>query len=106
MDVLFVYITIGSRDEALSLGRTLVEEGLAACANVLGAITSVYRWQGKVEEADEAALIVKTTEACYAALAARVLALHPYDLPCLAKLPVAGGHAPYLDWIRAESRPR
>lgn len=105
MDVLFVYITIGGRDEALALGRTVVEEGLAACVNVLGAITSVYRWQGKVEEGDEAVLIVKTTEACYEALAARVLALHPYDLPCLVKLPVAGGNAPYLDWIRAESRP-
>ena len=64
------------------------------------------RWQGKIEQGDEAVLIVKTTEARYEALAARVLTLHPYDLPCLAKLPVAGGHAPYLDWIRAESRPR
>jgi periplasmic divalent cation tolerance protein len=103
MDVLFVYITISSRDEALSLGRTLVEEGLAACVNVLGAITSVYRWQGAIEQGDEAVLIVKTTDPRYDALAARVLALHPYDLPCLAKLPVAGGHAPYLDWIRTES---
>jgi periplasmic divalent cation tolerance protein len=104
MDVVFVYITIASRAAALSLGRTLVEEGFAACANVLGEITSVFRWQGKVEQGDEAALIVKTTEARYDALAARVLELHPYDLPCVAKLPVTGGHAPYLDWIRTESQ--
>jgi periplasmic divalent cation tolerance protein len=106
MDVLFVYVTVGSRDEALSIGRTLVEEGLAACANVLGDMTSVYRWEGNVEQGAEAVLIAKTRSDRFDALAARIVELHSYELPCILALPVASGHAPYLDWIRAESGPR
>src|SRR5437868_2654585 len=106
MDVLFVYITTGSRDEALSIGRTLVEEGLAACANVLGEMTSIYRWQGEVEQGAEAVLIAKTRSERFDALAARVVELHSYELPCIVALPVAIGHVPYLDWIRAESAVR
>ena len=94
LPVLFVYITAGSREEALVLGRTLVEEGLAACANVFDGMISIYRWKGAVEQGAEAVLIAKTTEARYEALAARVVALHSYELPCIVKLPVAGGHAP------------
>ena len=102
-DAMMVYATASSRAEALKLGRALVEERLAACANVLGEMTAIYRWEGKLEEADEAVLILKTTSRRLAALTARLCALHSYDLPCVVAWRIEGGNAPYLDWVRAEA---
>jgi periplasmic divalent cation tolerance protein len=98
-EAVFVYITAGSEAEARSLGRALVEERLAACANIIPGMISIYRWEKKMEEAQEAVLIVKTRAALFPALEARVKALHSYDTPCIAALPVAAAHQPYLDWI-------
>ena len=83
MHVLMVEITAPSAEEAERIGRTLVEERLAACVNLLGGIHSIYRWQGAVEEADEVAMIAKTTATRFAALDRRVRELHGYDVPCV-----------------------
>jgi periplasmic divalent cation tolerance protein len=90
-------------ETAERIGRALVEERLAASANVVPGVRSVYRWRGAVREASEALLVVKTTSARVAALAARVRDLHPYELPAVVALPVVDGSAAYLDWIVAES---
>ena len=103
MDVVFCYVTCPSAEEALSLARHLVDERLAACGNVLPGMRSVYRWQGEVQEADEAVLVLKTRAALAERLTRRVVELHGYECPCVAVLPVAGGHAAYLDWIVAET---
>jgi len=100
-----VYITAPDRDTALAIARTLVEEHLAACANILGPITSVYRWEGKVLEEGEVAMIAKTTEDRVPALIARVKAIHPYQVPCIVAWSIMAGHQPYLDWISAETKP-
>jgi periplasmic divalent cation tolerance protein len=105
MAACFCYITAGSRDEALRIGRALVEERLAACANVLDGMTSVYWWQGALEQADEAVLIVKTRGELVDRLTARVRELHGYDCPCVVSLPIAGGNPDYLAWIAAETQP-
>lgn len=97
-----VYVTASGRREARSIGRTLVEERLAACANVLGAIDSVYRWKGKVESAREALLILKTTTRLLKRVTKRVRELHSYDCSCIVSLPITGGDQAYLDWL-AES---
>ena len=89
--------------EAYRLGKTAVEEGLAACANVLPDMRSVYRWHGKVEEASEAVLILKSTEAQSDALTHRIRALHGAELPCVVVLPIISGNPHYLDWIAAET---
>lgn len=102
-DAVFVYVTAGSREAALGLGRALVEARLAACANVIPGMRSVYRWRGAIEEADEAVLIVKTRRALVDALTAKVRALHDYDCPCVVALPVIGGNPAFLDWIAAET---
>ncbi|MFA5800679.1 MAG: divalent-cation tolerance protein CutA [Candidatus Peribacteraceae bacterium] len=99
---MIVYVTAPSRREARSIGRTLVEERLAACANVLGAIDSVYRWKGKVETAREALLILKTTTRLLKRVTTRIRELHSYDCPCVVSIPITGGNKPYLDWL-AES---
>jgi periplasmic divalent cation tolerance protein len=83
-----------------ALCRALVEERLVACANLVDGATSVYRWEGTIEEAGECLAVLKTTESRLSALEARVLALHPYDVPELVVLPVSGGSGTYLDWVR------
>jgi periplasmic divalent cation tolerance protein len=98
-----LYVTCPDRDGALGLGRRLVEERLAACANVLPGMRSVYRWQGRIEEADEAVLICKTRNSLAAAATRRIRSLHPYDEPCIVVLPITGGSASYLAWIAAET---
>ena len=100
-ETLFVYVTCADLDEARRIGRTLVEERLAACVNIRPHET-IYRWQGAIEQGAEAGMLAKTTAASYPALEARVRALHSYSLPCIAAWPVKRGLPPYLDWI-AES---
>ena len=94
-----VLVTAGSADEAAAIGRTIVEERLAACANVVGPIRSIYRWQGAVEDAAEHLLLLKARTADVAALEARVRVLHSYDVPEVLALRVHAGSAPYLAWL-------
>ena len=94
-----VLVTAGSADEAARLGRTLVDERLAACVNVVGPIRSIYRWQGAVEEAAEHLMLVKARAADVPALEARVRALHSYDVPEVVALPIVAGSAPYFAWL-------
>ncbi|ANC91588.1 divalent-cation tolerance protein CutA [Azospirillum humicireducens] len=101
--LVFAYITAGSRDEALRIGRSLVEERLAACVNILDGMTSVYRWNGSIEQADEAVLIAKTRSSLFDRLTVRVRDLHSYDTPCVVELAAGRGNTAYLDWLRAET---
>jgi periplasmic divalent cation tolerance protein len=102
-DLRLVYITAADADQALSIGRALVEERLAACANILPGMRSIYRWEGAVDEAAEAVLIVKTRAAQVEAITARVRALHSYRLPCVVAIPLLGGDPEYLAWLARES---
>jgi periplasmic divalent cation tolerance protein len=102
MTAVIVYVTAGSAAEAADLARVVVAERLAACANVLPAMRSVYWWDGAVTQADEVALILKSTEAGLAALTARIKELHSYECPCIVAWPIAGGNGDFLDWIGKE----
>ena len=86
---------------AEDLARALIEARVAACVNVLPAVTSVYRWKDEVHHDHEAMLMIKTTAAAFDALEREVLARHPYELPEIIAVDIAAGHAPYLDWITA-----
>ena len=99
-DTAIVLTTLGGDADAVALARTLVEEGLAACVNVLPPMISVYRWKGAVEQDREQLLIIKTAVHRLGALEARLKALHPYDLPEFLVLPTAGGSSAYLTWVR------
>jgi periplasmic divalent cation tolerance protein len=105
MRMVMVEITAPSPEEAYRIGRALVEEGLASCANLAGPVRSIYRWQGRVDEAAETMLWVKTTWDALAALVDRIRALHSYECPCVIALPILGGNPAYLAWIEAECRP-
>jgi periplasmic divalent cation tolerance protein len=106
MTFVLAYVTVGSPEEAQRLARTIVEERLAACANILAGMHSIYWWEGTVGEADETVVVFKTRAERFEALAARVEALHSYECPCVVALPVSAGLPAYLDWIAAESTPR
>jgi periplasmic divalent cation tolerance protein len=103
MGVMFVYVTASDGAEALRIGDVVVAERLAACANVLEGMRSVYWWQGKVQHGQEAVLILKTTADRQEALIERVRQLHSYDCPCIEALPVVAGHAPFLAWVESET---
>jgi periplasmic divalent cation tolerance protein len=94
-----VYVTAASKEEALQIGRALVKERLAACANILDGMHAIYRWQGAVEEAQEAILILKTRTQLAEKAIARIAELHSYDVPCAVTYEMRNGLAAYLDWI-------
>jgi periplasmic divalent cation tolerance protein len=96
--------TCGGVADAERIGRTLVEESLAACVNVLPGVRSIYRWNDAIQSDEEALMIVKTTAARLAAARERLVALHPYDTPEVVALPVADGHHPYLAWVASATR--
>lgn len=104
MSAIFAYVTTRDREEALRIGRALVEGHVAACVNVLNGMTSVYRWEGRLEEATEAVLLVKTEEDRIPDLISRVKELHSYSIPCVAVWPITDGNPDYLSWIHEESR--
>ena len=101
---LVVLMTAPSAERAAELARILVEERLAACVNVLPEVRSIYRWEGKVEDAREAMLVAKTQAHRFEALRARVVALHEYSCPEGVALPVVAGHEPYLEWLAGSVR--
>jgi periplasmic divalent cation tolerance protein len=104
-EIVFVYMTAADEGEAIAIARTIVTERLAACANILPGMRSVYRWDGKVEEGREVVLIAKTRTDRFPDLAARVRELHSYATPCIVELPIGRGDAPYLDWLVRENSP-
>jgi len=103
-EVRVAFATAPDWDTAARIARALVEERLAACANVVPGVRSIYRWQGRVEDEAEVLLVLKTRADRVDALGARLRALHPYALPELVALPAVGGLAGYLDWVREEAR--
>jgi len=103
MNAKLIYVTTGSIGEASTIARTLLDERLIACANIIDGMRSYYRWQGAVREDREAVLIVKTRGALVAAVIDRVKALHGYDCPCVVALSITDGNQAFLDWIAAET---
>ena len=103
-EVYFVYITAGSPQEARTIAQILVTERLAACANLVPEMESIYFWKDALQQDREAVLILKTRGARLEALRARVLELHSYDCPCILEFPVMSGNDAFLDWIREQTR--
>src|SRR6056297_707781 len=103
MQPVFLYITADTPHEAASLGRTLVEERLAACVNILGGVTSFYWWEGAVQKGAETALIAKTREELTDAVIERIKSLHGYTCPCVVRLPITGGNPAFIAWIENET---
>lgn len=94
-----VLSTASSEQEARKIAHTLVERRLAACVNIVPKIESIYRWEGKVEEAEEYLLLIKTTDAAFPRLREAIRELHSYEVPECIALSIEDGSNPYLKWI-------
>jgi periplasmic divalent cation tolerance protein len=99
VSVVAVYCVFGSAEEAERIGRQVVDERLAACINILTPCRSIYRWQGKVEEANEVPAILKTTDAAAEQLIFRIAELHSYEVPAITMWPIERTHPPYAEWV-------
>lgn len=102
-DLVAIYATFPDIETAEATGSELVEMRLAACANILPAMRSIYRWNGAIERDDEVVAIVKTRRALVDAVTAAIVARHPYDTPAVVAFPIVAGAEAYLDWVRAET---
>ncbi|HET6603272.1 MAG TPA: divalent-cation tolerance protein CutA [Xanthomonadaceae bacterium] len=105
MSELLVLSTCPDRESAERIALALVGQRLAACVNLVPGLTSIYRWKGSVERAGEVLLLVKTTRARLPAVQEALVAAHPYELPEVVAVEVAGGLPGYLAWLRAETDP-
>ena len=102
-DQVVVFITVPSREVAQQIANLLVESNLAACVNIIPGISSIYQWQGEVEQDSELLLVAKTQRALFDQLVAVVVKNHPYDVPEVIALPIVAGSEEYLTWIRNET---
>lgn len=105
MGALVVLCAVPDQDVATAIARTLVEERLAACVNCVPGVTSIYRWKGELQVEGELLLVIKTTRERYEAASARIVALHPYELPEVIAVDVSHGLDRYLAWVERETRP-
>ncbi|MDQ1336580.1 MAG: periplasmic divalent cation tolerance protein [Thermodesulfobacteriota bacterium] len=99
-----VYITAGSMDEARTIARELVSNRLAACANIIDNVNSLYWWNGEIQDDREVILIAKTRESLIPELVDKVKSMHSYECPCIVSLPIIDGNPAFLDWIAEETR--
>ena len=104
MEFLFVYVTCKDRAEALNVGRTVVEARLAACANIINGMDSIYWWQNELQVEKEAILIMKSRRDLFAELTAKVKSVHSYQVPCVVALPIEQANQDYLNWLMAETK--
>lgn len=108
MAIKLLYVTCGSDAEAREIAGTIVSERLAACANMLPGMRSLYWWDGRMQEEGETVLLLKTTDELAGRTTARVIELHSYDCPCVVAVPVTAGNPAFLDWVaeEADGKPR
>jgi periplasmic divalent cation tolerance protein len=97
-------VVTGDADWLAGFTRTLVEERLAACGQLVAPIRSIYRWEGAVQDEREARVALHTRRSLVDAIVARAAELHPYDVPCVIALPLNGGNPAYFEWLDAETR--
>jgi periplasmic divalent cation tolerance protein len=103
MSASLVYVTAASDEQARAIAGALVAERLAACANLLPGMTSMFWWEGRLQEESEVTIILKTRNDLIERLTDRVRELHSYDCPCIVALPITGGNKAFIDWIIAET---
>lgn len=102
----FIYVTCGSLEESKRIGKEIVTQRLAACANIFSGMETIYWWEGELEEGQESVLILKTSTSLVENVIQAVCQLHSYEVPCIVSLPVNQGNPDYLTWIHSEINTR
>lgn len=105
MSEIVVFVTAASEEEASKIARELVQQRLVACANIIGAVRSVFRWEGKVADEQEALMVLKSDDARFEDLSMKIKELHSYSVPEIIALPISRGLPEYLQWVRETTRP-
>jgi periplasmic divalent cation tolerance protein len=103
MKFVMLYVTVSNKKEANKIGAVLVKERLAACANIIDRIQSVYWWKGNLEKGAESLLVLKTKQVLAKKAISRIKALHSYDCPCITEFTIVGGNPAFLKWISDET---
>lgn len=103
MQIFMIYVTYPALEKAREVSRILVEERLVACANIFPAHESLYHWDGAMQSENEVAVIYKTAQTRFEPLKARILALHPFECPCIAAMPIENAHDDFVRWIVSET---
>lgn len=103
-DLIFLYVTVPDHNTGMSIGKTLVTEKLAACANLLPPHDSIYEWDGKLEESKEQILLLKTRKSLGAEAESMVAELHPYECPCVLKLPINSANKAFQQWVMDQTQ--
>jgi periplasmic divalent cation tolerance protein len=101
-DLLVAFVTVSGESRGREIARKIVEERLAACVNIVPVVRSIYHWEGSIEEEEESLLVIKTGKRLLERLKKRIPEIHPYDIPELIALPVAGGLEEYMEWALGE----
>jgi periplasmic divalent cation tolerance protein len=101
----WIYMTAGNMEEAVKVGKVLLEEKLAACINIIDNMRSMYVWKGKIQNEQEVVVIAKTTEEKIPALIETVKSVHSYECPCIIAIPVESGYLPFMEWVKQEVNP-
>lgn len=104
MSVNLIYITAGSVEEARTIGNKLVSDRLAACVNIIDNVSSMYWWEGEIQDDKEVILIAKTKESLVPELVEKVRSMHSYSCPCIVSLPILNGNRAFLDWVVEETK--
>jgi periplasmic divalent cation tolerance protein len=105
-DPVTLYVTVPNKEEGIRIGHVLVKSNLVACANVMDNVTSVFSWQGEIQEEAEAILFAKTRAGLVENATAIIITEHEYECPCVVALPITGGSAEFIDWIKKETQPQ
>ena len=103
-EICIVYVTASNKEEAIKIGEDVVKKRLAACANIIEGMTSIYWWEDKVNKGSEAVLLLKTKSSLFAELEKTVKEIHSYTCPCVVAIPIANASETYADWVRNETK--
>jgi len=105
VEYLIVFMTASNREEAMKIVRTLLEERLIACGNIVDSVSSLFWWKGEIEEEKEVLVIMKSNKKLFKKLPKRVKELHSYDVPEILVLPIVDGSSSYLEWLKRSLEP-
>ena len=104
-DICVALVAVGSESQGIEIGKALIEERFAACVNLIKGVRSLYMWEGRLADDQEILMLIKTSRSVFPRLRARVLELHPYQVPEIIALPVLEGSPPYVKWVIDSTRP-
>lgn len=103
-ELMMVYVTASSREEAARIGEGAVKKRLAACANIVDGLTSIYHWEGEVRKDNEAFLLLKTKSSLFSELEKEIKELHSYSCPCITGIPLSQVNSEYAEWVVKETK--